>query len=148
MPTLRFSAKTKVCRRMCRRTFFLWTRGREKLEIRSTLRKNDCGQESEIRRMASATISKFKLSNDRNEGHKLRLFLRRPRMAISIMVLCFITIYYTMVYDGAVAERFKATVLKTVLPFWVTGVRIPPAPLAWVIARDMRETGNGESYER
>ena len=31
--------------------------------------------------------------------------------------------------SGAVAERLKATVLKTVLPFRVTGVRIPPAPL-------------------
>ena len=28
---------------------------------------------------------------------------------------------------GAVAERLKATVLKTVLPFRVTGVRIPTA---------------------
>ena len=31
-------------------------------------------------------------------------------------------------YEGAVAERLKATVLKTVLPLRVTGVRIPPAP--------------------
>ena len=32
------------------------------------------------------------------------------------------------------AERLKATVLKTVIPFTVSGVRIPPAPLDWVFS--------------